>query len=1533
MNNKFAALSKYLHIYPEEYRQYIDIVNSYYFPILLKIAQQQLPLFENIETEDQAVSNKKYEDNFSFKSTSLGDKEARALDLILDKLKAAYPNKSNDELIDQLKNDFINSPVERGPDSYDPSEEYSIFSRRPATTKRYLSLFPDLKYNPEFKQLSLPFEGSFNPNPLGESPTSAQKREERDRENYDLLLSDEEAKTILNDIRAKSPESFTYQTRNKLNTILKTKILENNDEPRFSDLEKVLNLHFNINSNPSYFKADIDDIKQEIENKWNELFSLFNKVKLLKKELDPGDFTPKSVSEIKDFKDSILSTSQYSSFIIKKISLRNINITPFKNLGRSHRESDNLSEDLESIKQSLEQLTLDPNPKIDGKRKLKILDEEILNHKNSIENFKKYKNFFKKLDKDLENECIQKIANINPEELKVINWISKYRIDLIRDAYLDSLKSFACNIESEAKKYTYSEQDTSVKYIDIFGSLYSRSTPQKDFIKSITITLMEQRETILQYIQDYVSSKILASLFEKCRETFNQKYFEYPLYNPDYMNNNSNFDSYSLKIKNSYINFESIKSFIQDYNGKPNLKSFINVMANNIKDPTIVDRYLKTMIGNEPFEGTSLETIRSKATNINAFKQTIFQFIGKTKIKTEDELIAFATESLSNDFFELMKKVIAEFLFDKLKSNYNFRASYYDASLHIDNELLEPLAPTLTTKAFNDWLNLGFAGRDGPKTVNGILARLSNRLSSVYLDIESRNSHLFSGNDKYQDIYDAISEIRQKQRSEEEKTTKQDRYDLVDNILNLMSPVFSEFSGQLQVPDPFYQSYGPALPILEGGIVYFMNGEYKGETAKIISRPSYHEVVFEINGKTEKYKYDNIYKFLRLSSPSKEDFFSAISSLKKKKNINNFNVKNNSGAVETKNIKDLLDELGLPWTVVYNDLAETPRFQEICELYNKRLFDPNNLIQTIRTVTQELRVVDSIASFNKNTQLVAEAFGGIGFKDISAGIENIFSRNKIEGVSKKEFISKISSFVNNSFNQIDSSNDLYLNSFLTLLKDNRGSLDNLISPIIKKLNLSSFDNLISPIIKKLNLKDFQIINQVCYQVNHSSKNFAKEDVVRALGVLRLEGMDVTPAVEKIINAASFIHNNSTLPPKYTRFVINSPNFYSDSKISKEYLDSCTTLFKQGGVDGLSDPNSNISNVIQKMVISGLIPDVETFKNELISFSKLCMKRDGIRSNLGNPTAELKLNYLVKKIIDKENQGFNIDFSNYFPTWSDLTFEDRVAKIKEYVQTQFLNGENDSGTTIGMLNDSITDGSFDREVEIIRQTASTKAQYFKDLKIKQIIQKANSNLKMLEMSSNLITYAKDAKKKDQRLFNFEYSDPQNNFRFRVLRNLDPYHFSVGADTNCCQRVGGYGHNAAVDSFINPLAGVLLLEINNDGAWATASQSYFHYVPKNNGVILDNVEYNSTNCFNFFNNKEYDINMLYAAFADYLKNKYNLSYFRCGERYNKLNNARFNNGKIVGGDPRHFEYKKYSDFTASDHIDLLKPKFKITTKFEI
>lgn len=171
---------------------------------------------------------------------------------------------------------------------------------------------------------------------------------------------------------------------------------------------------------------------------------------------------------------------------------------------------------------------------------------------------------------------------------------------------------------------------------------------------------------------------------------------------------------------------------------------------------------------------------------------------------------------------------------------------------------------------------------------------------------------------------------------------------------------------------------------------------------------------------------------------------------------------------------------------------------------------------------------------------------------------------------------------------------------------------------------------------------------------------------------------------------------------------------------------------------------------------------------------------------------------------------------------------------------------------------------------------------------------------------------------------EWEQPQ--FRFRCLPEKSPQYFTIGIQTDCCQHLGGAARNAAIDSFINKLAGVLVLEVKTDDDWVLAGQSYFHYVPNPKGYILDNVEGVENVLANVKSLTGHDTDELYHLWATHMKKTYpDLTYLVAGKSYTKIPENRFAKHSVEE-DPRTFhpyiEDEPYSDYDEEDSMDLLK-----------
>jgi hypothetical protein len=205
----------------------------------------------------------------------------------------------------------------------------------------------------------------------------------------------------------------------------------------------------------------------------------------------------------------------------------------------------------------------------------------------------------------------------------------------------------------------------------------------------------------------------------------------------------------------------------------------------------------------------------------------------------------------------------------------------------------------------------------------------------------------------------------------------------------------------------------------------------------------------------------------------------------------------------------------------------------------------------------------------------------------------------------------------------------------------------------------------------------------------------------------------------------------------------------------------------------------------------------------------------------------------------------------------------------------------------------------------------------------------TDLNIIEMSGSFKELVKDYKPKDKHLFNLNLQ-VNDRLRFRVLKDMDPRALRVGIETDCCQRIGGAAESAAKDSFINPLAGVLILEWYNNGVWLLLSQSYFHYVPEDKSFILDNIEENEKNV------KASGINLSvpYAYLAKHTHDKFKTKYFLAGKGYSKVDTDDFDSYSM-DEDPRSFDPRSarqsyyggssgvYTDWRRNDSMNLLQP----------
>lgn len=214
-----------------------------------------------------------------------------------------------------------------------------------------------------------------------------------------------------------------------------------------------------------------------------------------------------------------------------------------------------------------------------------------------------------------------------------------------------------------------------------------------------------------------------------------------------------------------------------------------------------------------------------------------------------------------------------------------------------------------------------------------------------------------------------------------------------------------------------------------------------------------------------------------------------------------------------------------------------------------------------------------------------------------------------------------------------------------------------------------------------------------------------------------------------------------------------------------------------------------------------------------------------------------------------------------------------------------------------------------------------------LNTKEILAILGYGLNIITQISALSKYYKKAKPKNKSLFKGNMTT--ESFRFRVLEDLDPYHFQVGIDTDCCQAIGGAGEKAAVDSFINPLAGVILLEVKNKGEWVLAAQSYFHYVPEQEIIILDNIEAVPDRKLkkSIREITGYSFAEMYFVLAKHLESQ-GIAEVLVGKEYTTIISKHEFEKDSRKKDPRSFSVSRpYSDYRSKNSYNILSPKFEM------
>lgn len=288
-------------------------------------------------------------------------------------------------------------------------------------------------------------------------------------------------------------------------------------------------------------------------------------------------------------------------------------------------------------------------------------------------------------------------------------------------------------------------------------------------------------------------------------------------------------------------------------------------------------------------------------------------------------------------------------------------------------------------------------------------------------------------------------------------------------------------------------------------------------------------------------------------------------------------------------------------------------------------------------------------------------------------------------------------------------------------------------------------------------------------------------------------------------------------------------------------------------------------------------------------------------------------------------------------YSDSALVQRVFNCSLKLGKLFQEKKFETNYNAALQRNLVTKDQYNAALEVYNILADRQRLDFRDPKSTfRKLRNAETFLSTLSEVDGITQYIDKSEPKVPELFeaNYEFETPnKTHIRLRVLPAKDPQHFSVGVETECCQYLGGVGEDATIDGFVNPLASVLVVEHSKDNEntepddrhWNLLYQSYFHWLPKEQTFILDNIEANPNYTGNVENMTGVKPEVIYSLWAKHMKNKFpNMPYLGLGKAYTKIPVNRFKPMKLEE-DPRSFSDKieePYSDFNHKDFINLLQ-----------
>jgi hypothetical protein len=490
-----------------------------------------------------------------------------------------------------------------------------------------------------------------------------------------------------------------------------------------------------------------------------------------------------------------------------------------------------------------------------------------------------------------------------------------------------------------------------------------------------------------------------------------------------------------------------------------------------------------------------------------------------------------------------------------------------------------------------------------------------------------------------------------------------------------------------------------------------------------------------------------------------------------------------------------------------------------------------------------------------------------------------------------------------------------------------------LSILLESININGLD---------LSISFSEFLNGLKSELKHSKKNNAisSSDLVTSLALLwikRLSRSEENSSADALAkNLMSFFENLPLLI-----------NITTANETLKKYV-----------LNRKQDINHQMEN---KFIEQSKFSKIETFKNlsSLLKFYHNNEKVNNIyyliinsknfnKLYLNNYQVFLKsfidFNYLLKNNQNKSSEYYDdFEYEKQTAALNPLQLKRQIYDLKE----ELSNDQNFSPERLEKLLPSnkieeiiffdlescdISPESFDDAFDKMQGDFDTKK-----------ISSLNNIISIIKQINDIRKYIVHAKPKNDLVLNNNYmfaGNQKTKFRFRTLGDIDPQHFTIGVDTRCCQIIGGAGESAAIDSFINPNASVIILEVNIDSIWTAISQSYFHVAPKEKYLILDNIEAGKYNNDYLKSIIGYNFFEAYAILAQAILKK-GFKKVLCGKKHTNVLNEDFSKFKTdsIKKDPRHFEIdtesfkelnensEKYTDFNPYDCYNLGKPNFKI------